>query len=56
MIQQAAQPYQEVPEGTIIPGDNVSIFGHIIVFYGNKEIEFTSFGQDVIKIGKGEPL
>jgi uncharacterized protein YdeI (BOF family) len=48
--------FQEVPAGSIKPGDKVRIYGHIITFDGNKEIEFTSFDQDVIKIGTGEPL
>lgn len=48
--------FQEVPADSIKPGDKVRIYGHIITFDGNKEIEFTSFNQDVIKIGTGEPL
>jgi hypothetical protein len=48
--------FQEVPAESIKPGDRVRIYGHIITFDGNKEIEFTSFDQDVIKIGTGEPL
>jgi DNA/RNA endonuclease YhcR with UshA esterase domain len=48
--------FQEVPAGSIKPGDKVRIYGHIITFDGNKEIEFASFDQDVIKIGTGEPL
>jgi hypothetical protein len=48
--------FQEVPADSIKPGDKVRIYGHIITFDGNKEIEFTSFDQDVIKIGTGEPL
>jgi hypothetical protein len=48
--------FQEVPADSIKPGDKVRIYGHIIEFDGNKEIEFTSFNQDVIKIGSGEPL
>ncbi|MFP7297187.1 Ig-like domain-containing protein [Neobacillus niacini] len=48
--------FQEVPAGSIKPGDKVRIYGHIITFDNNKEIEFTSFDKDVIKIGSGEPL
>jgi 2',3'-cyclic-nucleotide 2'-phosphodiesterase (5'-nucleotidase family)/DNA/RNA endonuclease YhcR with UshA esterase domain len=48
--------FQEVPAGSIVPGDKVRIYGHIITFDNNKEIEFTSFEQDVIKIGTGEPV
>jgi DNA/RNA endonuclease YhcR with UshA esterase domain len=48
--------FQEVPAGSIVPGDKVRIYGHIITFDNNKEIEFASFEQDVIKIGTGEPV
>jgi DNA/RNA endonuclease YhcR with UshA esterase domain len=48
--------FQEVPAGSIKPGDKVRIYGHIITFDNNKEIEFAKFEQDVIKIGTGEPL
>jgi DNA/RNA endonuclease YhcR with UshA esterase domain len=48
--------FQEVPAGSIKPGDKVRIYGHIITFDNNKEIEFNKFEQDVIKIGEGEPL
>lgn len=48
--------FQEVPADSIKLGDKVRIYGHIITFDGNKEIEFTSFNQDVIKIATGEPL
>jgi predicted extracellular nuclease len=48
--------FQEVPSGSIKPGDRVRIYGHIITFDDNKEIEFAKFEQDVIKIGTGEPL
>jgi uncharacterized protein YdeI (BOF family) len=48
--------FQEVPAGSIKPGDKVRIYGHIITFDNNKEIEFAKFEQDVIKIGTGDPL
>jgi DNA/RNA endonuclease YhcR with UshA esterase domain len=48
--------FQEVPAGSIVPGDKVRIYGHIITFDNNKEIEFASFEQDVIKIGTGDPV
>jgi predicted extracellular nuclease/uncharacterized protein YdeI (BOF family) len=48
--------FQEVPAGSIKPGDKVRIYGHIITFDNNKEIEFAKFEQDVIKIGEGTPL
>jgi uncharacterized protein YdeI (BOF family) len=48
--------FQEVPAGSLVPGDKVRIYGHIITFDNNKEIEFTKFEQDVIKISSGEPL
>ncbi|MEW9051302.1 MAG: DUF4350 domain-containing protein [Neobacillus sp.] len=48
--------FQEVPAGSLKPGDKVRIYGHIIAFDNNLEIEFAKFEQDVIKIGEGEPL
>ena len=48
--------FQEVPAGSLKPGDKVRIYGHIITFDNNKEIEFAKFEQDVIKIGEGEPI
>lgn len=48
--------FQEVPEGSLKPGDKVRIYGHIITFDNNKEIEFAKFDQDVIKIGEGDPI
>ena len=48
--------FQEVPDGSLKPGDKVRVYGHIKTFDNNKELEFTSFSKDVIKIGTGEPL
>jgi uncharacterized protein YdeI (BOF family) len=48
--------FQEVPAGSLKPGDKVRIYGHIITFDNNKEIEFAKFEQDVIKTGSGEPI
>jgi uncharacterized protein YdeI (BOF family)/predicted acetyltransferase len=48
--------FQEVPAGSLKPGDKVRIYGHIITFDNNKEIEFEKFEQDVIKIGEGAPI
>jgi DNA/RNA endonuclease YhcR with UshA esterase domain len=48
--------FQEVPAGSLKPGDKVRIYGHIITFDNNKEIEFAKFDQDVIKIGEGDPI
>lgn len=48
--------FQEVPAGSLKPGDKVRIYGHIITFDNNKEIEFAKFEQDVIKIGSGNPI
>lgn len=48
--------FQEVPAGSLKLGDKVRIYGHIITFDNNKEIEFAKFEQDVIKIGEGEPV
>lgn len=48
--------FQEVPEGSLQEGDKVRVYGHIKTFENNKELEFVSFDQDVIKIGSGEPV
>ncbi|EKN66480.1 Ig domain-containing protein group 2 domain-containing protein [Neobacillus bataviensis LMG 21833] len=48
--------FQEVPEGSLKPGDKVRVYGHIKTFDNNLELEFTDFAKDVIKIGKGAPL
>ena len=48
--------FQEVPEGSLKPGDKVRVYGHIKTFENNKELEFTNFSQDVIKIGSGTPI
>ncbi|WNF22693.1 DUF4350 domain-containing protein [Mesobacillus jeotgali] len=48
--------FQEVPDGSLKPGDKVRIYGHIITFDKNKEIEFAKFDQDVIKFGEGDPI
>ncbi|AZU60951.1 DUF4350 domain-containing protein [Neobacillus mesonae] len=48
--------FLEVPEGSIKLGDKVRVYGHIKTFENNKELEFTSFTKDVIKLGSGEPL
>ncbi|CEG29122.1 DUF4350 domain-containing protein [Bacillus sp. B-jedd] len=48
--------FNEVPDGSLKLGDKVRIYGHIISFDNNKEIEFAKFDQDVIKIGSGTPL
>jgi DNA/RNA endonuclease YhcR with UshA esterase domain len=46
--------FLEVPEGSIKQGDKVRVYGHIKTFENNKELEFTSFAKDVIKLGTGE--
>ncbi|MGE6487369.1 CehA/McbA family metallohydrolase [Paenisporosarcina sp. NPDC076898] len=46
--------FQEVPADALKLGDKVRIYGHIISFDNNIEIEFTSFAHDVIKIGHGD--
>ncbi|WP_223592998.1 Ig-like domain-containing protein [Neobacillus bataviensis] len=48
--------FQEVPEGSIKPGDKVRVYGHIKTFENNKELEFTTFANDVIKLGSGDPV
>ena len=46
--------FQEVPTDSLKLGDKVRIYGHIIKFDNNIEIEFTTFDRDVIKLGAGE--
>ncbi|WP_052353748.1 DUF4350 domain-containing protein [Neobacillus jeddahensis] len=48
--------FQEVPEGTLQAGDKVRVYGHIKTFENNKELEFTTFTKDVIKLGSGDPV
>ncbi|MEH7108742.1 Ig-like domain-containing protein, partial [Bacillus sp. JJ1764] len=48
--------FLEVPDGSLKAGDKVRVYGHIKTFENNKELEFTSFAKDVIKLGTGEPL
>lgn len=48
--------FQEVPSGSLKLGDKVRVHGHIKTFENNKELEFTTFASDVIKIGSGDPL
>jgi uncharacterized protein YdeI (BOF family) len=48
--------FQEVPDGALKPGEKVRVYGHIKTFDNNKELEFTNFAKDVIKIGSGEPV
>ncbi|CAH2713611.1 hypothetical protein BACCIP111895_00747 [Neobacillus rhizosphaerae] len=48
--------FQEVPDGSLKAGDKVRVYGHMKTFDNNKELEFTNFSKDVIKIGTGEPL
>jgi DNA/RNA endonuclease YhcR with UshA esterase domain len=48
--------FLEVPDGSLKLGDKVRVYGHIKTFENNKELEFTSFAKDVIKLGSGEPV
>ncbi|MGG3560211.1 DUF4350 domain-containing protein [Neobacillus rhizosphaerae] len=48
--------FQEVPEGTLKAGDKVRVYGHLKTYENNKELEFTTFAKDVIKLGTGEPV
>lgn len=48
--------FQEVPAGSLKTGDRVRVYGHMKTFENNKELEFTSFSQDVIKLGSGKPI
>ncbi|EKN63942.1 Ig domain-containing protein group 2 domain-containing protein, partial [Neobacillus bataviensis LMG 21833] len=48
--------FLEVPDGSLKAGDKVRVYGHIKTYENNKELEFTSFAKDVIKLEKGEPV
>jgi DNA/RNA endonuclease YhcR with UshA esterase domain len=48
--------FLEVPDGSLKAGDKVRVYGHLKTFENNKELEFTSFAKDVIKIGSGTPV
>ncbi|MFP5116379.1 lamin tail domain-containing protein [Bacillaceae bacterium C204] len=48
--------FLEVPDGSLKLGDKVRVYGHIKTFENNKELEFTSFAKDVIKLGSGETV
>jgi hypothetical protein len=48
--------FLEVPDGPLKAGDKVRVYGHLKTFENNKELEFTSFAKDVIKLGSGDPV
>lgn len=48
--------FQEVPAGSLKAGDKVRVYGHMKTFENNKELEFTSFALDVIKLESGSPI
>jgi large repetitive protein len=48
--------FNEVPEGSLKPGDVVRVYGYIKDFENNIEIIFNEFATDVIKLGEVEPL
>ncbi|WML43963.1 OmpL47-type beta-barrel domain-containing protein [Neobacillus sp. PS3-40] len=48
--------YLEVPDGSLKAGDKVRVYGHLKTFENNKELEFTSFAKDVIKLSSGDPV
>ncbi len=48
--------FQEVPAGSLKEGDKVRVYGHMKTYENNKELEFTSFNKDVIKLKSGKPL
>ena len=48
--------FNEVPAGSLKLGDKVRIYGHMITFDNNVEIEFSSFDIDVIKTGVGAAI
>jgi DNA/RNA endonuclease YhcR with UshA esterase domain len=48
--------FNEVPEGSLKAGDKVRVYGQLKTFENNKEIEFSQFSKDVIKLGSGTPI
>ena len=50
--------YSEVPAGSLQLGDRVRIYGHTKTFENNKEFEFTTFADSVIKLNTtpGTPI
>jgi DNA/RNA endonuclease YhcR with UshA esterase domain/uncharacterized membrane protein len=48
--------FHDVPDGSLQPGDKVRVYGNLKTFENNKELEYTDFAKDVIKLGHLDPL
>jgi uncharacterized protein YdeI (BOF family) len=48
--------FHDVPDGALKPGDKVRVYGSLKTFENNKELEYTDFTKDVIKLGTGNPI
>lgn len=48
--------FNEVPEGSLQLGDRVRVYGRLITFENNRELEFSRFAHDVIRIGHTDPI
>lgn len=48
--------FHDVPDGALKPGDKVRVYGNLQTFENNKELEYTDFAKDVIKLGSGAPI
>ncbi|ODG90469.1 hypothetical protein BED47_11360 [Gottfriedia luciferensis] len=48
--------FNDVPAGSLQVGDKIRIYGHIKIFENNFELEFGSFTESVVKLGKGTPV
>ncbi|WP_407937482.1 DUF4350 domain-containing protein, partial [Neobacillus vireti] len=48
--------FNDVPVGSLENGDKVRIYGHIKTFENNLELEFGSFEESVVKLGKGPQI
>jgi uncharacterized protein YdeI (BOF family) len=48
--------FHDVPEGSLKPGDKVRVYGQLKTFENNRELEYTDFAKDVIKLGHVDPL
>lgn len=48
--------FHDVPDGSLQPGDKVRVYGSLKTFENNKELEYTDFAKDVIKLGHQDPL
>lgn len=48
--------FQDVPSGSLVPGDRVRVYGKMQTFENNRELIFDKFDTDVVKIGHVTPI